>query len=53
MSYVSNELTVIIVLFEENDDLVITCLNNIQNFRVIIVDNANNYNLKKKNRKKI
>jgi N-acetylglucosaminyl-diphospho-decaprenol L-rhamnosyltransferase len=52
MSYVSNELTVIIVLFEENDDLVITCLKNIQNFRVIIVDNANNYNLKKKIEKK-
>ena len=52
MSYVSNELTVIIVLFEENDDLVIACLKNYQNFRVIIVDNANNYNLKKKIEKK-
>ena len=52
MSYVSNELTVIIVLFEENDDLVIACLKNYQNFKVIIVDNANKYNLKKKIEKK-
>ena len=48
MSYVTNELTIIIVLFEENEDLVLTCLKNIKNFRVIIIDNANNYNLKKK-----
>lgn len=52
MSYASNELTVIIVLFEENDDLVIASLKNYQNFRVIIVDNGNNYNLKKKIEKK-
>ena len=42
MNYVSNELTIIIVLFEEDDELVFNCLKNIQNFRVIIVDNANN-----------
>ena len=52
MNYVSNELTIIIVLFEEDDELVFNCLKNIQNFRVIIVDNANNNNLKKNIEKK-
>ncbi len=49
MDYISDELTIIIVLFEETDDLVVSCLKNIKNFRTIIVDNANNENLKKKN----
>ena len=48
MDYASNELTIIIVLFEENDDLVLTSLNNLKNFKLIIVDNGNNENLKKK-----
>ena len=48
MDYLSNELTIIIVLFEEDDDLVLRSLNNIKNFRLIIIDNANNKNLKKK-----
>ena len=48
MDYLSNELTIIIILFEEDDDLVLRSLNNIKNFRLIIIDNANNKNLKKK-----
>ncbi len=52
MSLVSNELTIIIVLFEEKDDLVFNCLENIKNFRIIIIDNANNTNLQKKVNKK-
>ena len=47
MNYASNELTIIIILFEENTNLVLNCLKNIRNFKIIIVDNANNPNLKK------
>ena len=45
MNYI-NELTVIIVLFEEKKDLLFKCLNNIKNFKVIIIDNAGNSELK-------
>ena len=48
MKLAYKELTVIIILYEEKDDLVIQCLNNIKNFRIIIIDNANNEILKKK-----
>ena len=48
MNCASTELTIILVLFEENKELVFKCLKNIQNFRVIIIDNADNINLKKK-----
>jgi N-acetylglucosaminyl-diphospho-decaprenol L-rhamnosyltransferase len=47
MNYVSNELTITIILFEENTELVLNCLENIKNFKIIIIDNANNSNLKK------
>ena len=47
MNYASNDLTIIIVLFEESNNLVFNCLKNIQNFKIIIIDNANNTNLKK------
>ena len=52
MDYASDELTIIMVLYEESEDLVINCLNNVKNFRVIIIDNANNENLKKNIEKK-
>lgn len=48
MKLACKELTIIIILYEEKDDLVIQCLNNIINFRIIIIDNANNESLKKK-----
>ena len=41
-------LTVIILLYKENFELVKKCLNNIKNFKVIIVDNDNDLELKKK-----
>tara|TARA_Y100000992_G_C21243299_1_gene481884 strand:+ start:397 stop:1266 length:870 start_codon:yes stop_codon:yes gene_type:complete len=41
-------LTVIILLYKENFELIKKCLNNIKNFKVIFVDNDNNLNLKKK-----
>ena len=45
MNYI-NELTIIIVLFEEKKDLLFKCLNNIKNFKIIIIDNAGNSKLK-------
>ena len=43
-----NEITIIIVLYEEKEQLVLRCLENLKNFKIIIVDNANNVSLKKK-----
>ena len=42
MNLISNELTITIVLFEEKKSLVFECLENIKNFKVIIIDNAGN-----------
>ena len=46
MDYAFKELTIIIVLFEEKKDLLFSCLNNIKNFKIIIIDNAGNSKLK-------
>ena len=43
-----NEITIIIVLYEEKANLIFQCLENIKNFRIIIVDNAGNASLKNK-----
>ena len=43
-----NEITIIIVLYEEKTNLIFQCLENIKNFKIIIVDNAGNVSLKKK-----
>tara|TARA_B100001123_G_scaffold442571_1_gene586518 strand:- start:3468 stop:4346 length:879 start_codon:yes stop_codon:yes gene_type:complete len=43
-----NEITITIVLYKEKTNLVLSCLENIKNFKIIIVDNANNVLLKKK-----
>ena len=42
-----NEITIIIVLYEEETNLVLQCLENIKDFKIIIVDNAGNKLLKK------
>ena len=47
MNFVSNEITIIIVLYEEEINLVLRCLESIRNFKIIIVDNAGNISLKK------
>jgi len=52
MNLVTNELTIIIILYEEKIDLVFKCLENIKNFKIIIVDNADNISLKKKVKEK-
>jgi len=43
-----NEITIIVVLYEEKTNLIFQCLENIKNFKIIIVDNAGNISLKKK-----
>ena len=42
------EITIIIILYEEKINLVLSCLENIKDFKIIIIDNAGNKNLKKK-----
>ncbi|MDC3035925.1 glycosyltransferase [Candidatus Pelagibacter sp.] len=44
----NKEITIVIVLFRENFDLISQTLSLIQNFKIIIIDNSNNLNLKKK-----
>ena len=46
MDYAFKELTIIIVLFEEKKDLLFSCLNDIKNSKIIIIDNAGNSKLK-------
>ena len=48
MNYLIDKITVIIVLFEEEINLIFRCLENIKNYKIIIVDNAGNFYLKKK-----
>ena len=48
MNFSINEITIIIVLYEEEINLILRCLENIKNFKIIIVDNAGNISLKKK-----
>ena len=43
-----NEITIVIVLYEEEFELINRCLNNIKNFNIIIIDNAGNKKLKNK-----
>ena len=52
MNTLTNELTIIIVLYEEKANLVFQCLENIKNFKIIIVDNAGNVFLKSEIEKK-
>ena len=42
-----NEITIIVVLYEEKASLIFKCLENIKNFKIIIVDNVGNISLKK------
>ena len=52
MNLVTNELTIIIIFYEEKIDLVFKCLEKIKNFKIIIIDNADNISLKKKIKEK-
>ncbi len=42
-----NELTIQIVLYEENKELVFKCLENLKNFQILILDNSSNRKLRK------
>ena len=46
MSSLFDEITITIVLYEENLASVSKCLKNLKNFKIVIVDNAGDYNLK-------
>ncbi len=41
-----NELTIQIVLYEEDKNLIFECLKNLKNFKVLILDNSNNKKLR-------
>ena len=40
MKKLIDNLTIILVLYQEKEDVVIECLKNIKNFKIIIIDNA-------------
>ena len=43
-----NNLTIVIVLYQEKLELIRACLKNIKNFKIIIIDNDNNIEIKEK-----
>ena len=43
-----NQITILMILYQEDHEMVSNCLENIKNFKIIIIDNANNDILKKK-----
>tara|TARA_B110000003_G_scaffold134189_1_gene136166 strand:- start:328 stop:489 length:162 start_codon:yes stop_codon:yes gene_type:complete len=44
-----NQITILMILYQEDHEMVSNCLKNIKNFKIIIIDNANDDILKKKN----
>mgnify|MGYP001568920086 CR=1 FL=1 len=46
MNSLSSEITIIIVLYEEKVNLVLRCLENLKDFKIVIIDNAGNRLLK-------
>ena len=44
----NKEITIQIVLYEENIDLIYKCLKNLKDFNIILIDNTQNKKLKKK-----
>ena len=46
-----NEITIVLVLYEENFNLIGQCIESIKDFNIVIVDNAANKKLKKKIKK--
>ena len=47
-----DKITIVIVLYEEEFELIDRCLENIKKFNIIIIDNAGNKKLKKQIQKK-
>ena len=52
MNSIFQEITIAIVLYEENLSSISRCLENLKGFKIIIVDNAGNFKLKKEIEKK-
>ena len=44
----NNKITIIILIFEENLDVILKCIKSVENFKIIIVDNAGDNKRKKK-----
>jgi len=40
------KVTIQIVLYEEDKEIIFDCLNNLKNFKIVILDNSANYTLK-------
>ena len=45
---VDTEITIVIVIYKESFDLISKTLTSLKSFKVIIIDNDNNYEFKKK-----
>ena len=45
---INKKLTILMILYEENYEIIKKCLDKIKNFKIIIIDNANDKDLKKK-----
>ena len=45
---IKENLTILIILYEENLKVIEKCLDNIKKYKVIIIDNSNDKKLKKK-----
>ncbi len=43
-----SEISIIILIFEEEFDVIFKCLSSVRNFKIIIIDNSNNISRKKK-----
>jgi len=49
---IQQKLSVLIILYEENFEMINNCLENVKDFKIIIIDNANNKSLKNEIKKK-
>jgi len=47
LNSIFQEITITIVLYEENLSSISNCLENLKGFKIIIIDNAGNFRLKK------
>ena len=43
---INKKLTILIILYEENYEIIKKCLEKVRNFKIIIIDNANDKDLK-------
>ena len=43
---INQKLSILIILYEENLEMIKKCLEKIKDFKIIIIDNANNKSLK-------